>query len=265
MHTLSAEDHGREIDWGRTSTDYGRYRSGYPASLYDRLTVLGIGVPGQRVLDLGTGTGLLARELARRGCRVTGVDIAGPQIEEARRRAREEGVTLDFRVAPAESTELPDASFDVVTAAQCWLYFPRPRIIDEVKRLLAPGGRLVTCHLCWLPREDAVARQTEALVLAHNPDWTAAGYDGVVPAQPAWSADDFVVEAMFFHDEDLAFTHAGWRGRIRACRGIGATLTPAQVEAFDREHAVLLARIAPDPFTVRHRVDAHIFRIAARL
>jgi hypothetical protein len=45
---------------------------------------------------------------------------------------------------------------------------------------------------------------------------------------------------------------------VRACRGVGAALEAAEVAAFDAEHAELLARIAPDPFHVLHRIDAHL-------
>ena len=77
-------DNAREFDWGRTSRDYSKYRPGYPESFYDTLHALGIGCQGQTVLDLGTGTGVLARAFARRGAAVTGIDISDSQIQEAR-------------------------------------------------------------------------------------------------------------------------------------------------------------------------------------
>src|SRR5215213_9772079 len=72
------------IDFGKTAQDYGRYRHGFPAALFDRLVAFDVGLPGQRVLDLGTGTGTLARGFARRGCLVTGLDPAAPMLERAR-------------------------------------------------------------------------------------------------------------------------------------------------------------------------------------
>ena len=119
---------------------------------------LGVGLPNQQILDLGTGVGFLARQFARQGAKVVGIDIAQGQIEEARRRAAEEGLDIEFQVAPAEATGFPDSSFDAITAGQCWLYFERERAISEVRRLLCPDGLLVTCHFCWLPREDPIAR-----------------------------------------------------------------------------------------------------------
>jgi SAM-dependent methyltransferase len=251
-------DHGRSSDWGLTSTDYARFRPGYPSSFFQRIVALGIGLPGQRVLDLGTGTGNIARALLRLGCVVTGVDISEQQIVEARRLALEEGLTAEFLVRPAEETGLPDASFDVITAAQSFLYFDRDSAVAEIKRLLAIEGRFMTCHLGWLPRKDPIAKQTEELVLKHNPDWTAADYTGEVPANPGWIGNDFRVVAFFVYEEPIPFTRESWRGRIRACRGVGASLREEQVAAFDREHAQLLARNVPEEFTVLHWIDAHI-------
>jgi SAM-dependent methyltransferase len=253
-------DDGRSIDWGRTSADYAAWRPNYPDRFYTLLAILGVGLPGQRILDLGTGVGFLALRFAQAGALVTGIDIAPEQIDEARRRAAALGVDADLRVVPAEETSLPSASFDVVTASQSWLYFDKDRAIAEVKRVLGPNGLLVTSHLVWLPRRDPVARASEALVLKHNPGWSAADLSGEVPVMPTWAEGQFGLDAMFVFDEAVAFTWESWRGRFRACRAIGASLAPDQVSAFDREHEALLKTITPEHFTVLHRIDAHLFR-----
>jgi hypothetical protein len=94
-------------------------------------------------------------------------------------------------------------------------------------------------------------------VLQHNPDWTAGDWAGDVPSLTSWAEGHFELSGMFTYDVPMPFTAASWRGRIRACRAIGPTLTPQQVERFDAEHAELLARLAGDRFTVLHRIDAH--------
>jgi len=73
-------------DFGATSKDYARHRAGFPDSLFERLATFGIGLPGQRIVDLGTGTGTLARGFARRGCRVIGIDISEAMLQAARAR-----------------------------------------------------------------------------------------------------------------------------------------------------------------------------------
>jgi SAM-dependent methyltransferase len=100
-------------DFGLTARDYGRHRAGFPRELGDRLIRFGIGVPGQDVLDLGTGTGSLARLFAQAGATVPGVDPAISLLEQAGELDRACGVEIDYGVGTAEETGLPDASFDV--------------------------------------------------------------------------------------------------------------------------------------------------------
>jgi SAM-dependent methyltransferase len=110
----------RNIDFGRTADDYRRHRAGFPDSLFTRLAVYGVGIAGQRLLDIGTGTGSLARGFAKRGCQVTGLDPSVNLTAQARELDQEASVSIDYVTARIEENALPDASFDVVTAGQCW-------------------------------------------------------------------------------------------------------------------------------------------------
>lgn len=69
-------DHGKAFDWGRTSEDYGRYRDIYPPIFYRKIVERNLCVSGQRVLDLGTGTGVLPRNMYGYGTEWTGTDIS---------------------------------------------------------------------------------------------------------------------------------------------------------------------------------------------
>jgi SAM-dependent methyltransferase len=260
MAVNAAIDQGRAFDWGRTSADYALHRPGPPPSFFERLRVLGVGLPGQRILDLATGTGVLARQFAQQGAVVTGVDIAPEQAEAAARLANAGGLDARFVVTPAEQTGLPDAAFDAITANQCWLYFDRGRVVAEVRRLLARDGVLVVSFFSWLPRLDAIARASEQLVLKFNPHWNGAGWEGRIPPSPSWAEDAFELTAMFWYDEPIPFTRESWRGRMRACRGTGASLDPDALASFDREHDALLRRIAPETFPILHRISAHFLR-----
>jgi SAM-dependent methyltransferase len=220
---------------------------------------LGFGTRGQRIVDLGTGTGVVAHALAARGADVVGIDIAPGQIAAAKSISS----AVQFAVASAEAIPLPDASCDAAIASQCWLYFDADRTLVELRRVLRPGGLLCTCHFSWLPREDAVARASEALILAHNPAWRGGDWSGDIPAIPPWAAKRGLrLKAMFWFDAEIPFTQAAWRGRMCACRGVAATLSPDAVAAFDAEHSALLARIAPAQFKIRYRIDAHILSLA---
>lgn len=243
-----------DVDFGKTATDYARHRAGFPPLLVERLGELARG----RALDLGTGTGTLARLLAAKGCRVIALDPSRDMLAQARRLAP----TLDHLAARAEQVPLRDGSLDLVTAGQCWHWFDRPAAAREARRLLRPGGALVIAHHDWIPLPGNLVEAMEALVLAHNPAWRGAGTTGLYPA---WLKDaalaGFVGLETFSVDVPAVYTHESWRGRVRACAGVGASLPPEAVARFDAEHAALLrARFPAEPLEVPHRLWALVAR-----
>jgi ubiquinone/menaquinone biosynthesis C-methylase UbiE len=250
------------VDFAATADDYARYRQGFPESLFDRLVPLGAGVAGQTVADVGTGAGGLARGFARRGCRVIGVDRAERLLEQARAIDRDERLDIEYRRATAEATGLPDASADVVSAGQCWHWFDRPAAMREAARVLRPDGRLVIAHFDWLPVEGSVVAATERLIKAHNWSWRLGGGNGM---HPRWMGEleraGYRDLEMFAYDVEVPYTPESWRGRVRASSGVGASLPPKRVEAFDRALAALLAQRFPEPVLhARHRVFAVLGR-----
>ncbi|MCB0246964.1 MAG: class I SAM-dependent methyltransferase [Anaerolineae bacterium] len=251
-----------QVDFGKTSEDYARFRAGFPESLFDRLAGHGVGLAGQQILDLGTGTGTLARGFAVRGSTVTAVDVAAEQLAQARWLDELAGVQVEYHVAPAEETGLPDDNFDVVTAGQCWHWFDRPRAAAEVARLLRPGGTLVIAHYDWLPLAGNVVELTEELILRYNPAWRLGGGTGIYPL---WFRDvaeaGFTQIESFTYDEPAIYSHEAWRGRVRASAPIGGSLPPVEVAGFDADLAAALAsRFPGEPLAVPHRVFALICR-----
>lgn len=260
MQQISTIDNGQSFDWGRTSEDYARHRPGPPRSFYDRLVALGVGLPGQHVLDLGTGTGVVIREFAKRGVVGSGIDVAEEQITMAKALAEKDDLNIDFKVSPADRLPFPAEYFDVVIANQCWWYFDVDSVLREVRRVLKPkDGFLIVSHFNFIPRLDRLVKQTEDLILKHNPKWTGANWACDVPPMPDWAVGRLRLRAMFYYDEPVRFSRESWMGRIRACRGVSASLNSDQVREFDKEHDELLRRIAGESFDVMHRVDAHIF------
>ena len=247
-------------DFGKTAADYGKHRAGFPPELFDRLMALGIVRAGIRTLDLGTGTGTVARSLAQRGCESTGLDRSAPLMEEARRIDRDAGVTVGYVEAAAEDTGFPEASFDLVIAGQCWHWFDRPRAASEARRVVKPGGHLVIAHFDWIPLPANVADLTEKLIKKYNPKWNLGGSMGIHPRCLADMAlAGFGRLETFSFDLDAPYSHEAWRGRMRASAGVGASLPPEEVAAFDRELQAQLAEKYPqEPLAVLHRVFAAI-------
>jgi SAM-dependent methyltransferase len=249
------------VDFGRTARDYAQHRPGLPDADFARLRALGIGRAGQRVLDLGTGTGQAARGLAGPGLRIVGLDPAQPLLLAGVELVRAAGIALAGRVrATAERLPFAAGAFDALVACQCWHWLDAPRASAEARRVLAPGGRIALVQFDWLPLLGNVVAATEALILKHNPAWALGGGDGRYPARAAeLAAAGFRDVLQEERDVDLPFPHAGWRGRIRASAGVAASLDAAAVARFDAEHAALLAeRFPADPLPVPHRVHVTV-------
>jgi SAM-dependent methyltransferase len=105
---------------------------------------------GERVLDVGCGSGNAALAAARRFCRVVGVDGDPELLERARRRADAEGLEVTFVEAGAGDLPFPDGAFDVVLSAGEDLPGPdRRHDAGELLRVCRPGGRIGMVH--WAP------------------------------------------------------------------------------------------------------------------
>jgi ubiquinone/menaquinone biosynthesis C-methylase UbiE len=122
---------------------------GRERQLRERLVELARLTPGERVLDVGCGTGSLAlaakRAVGATGS-VTGVDASSEMIELATSKASHAGADVAFRPAAAERLPFPDASFDVVLSTLMLHHLPAPlrrECVREALRVLRPGGRML--------------------------------------------------------------------------------------------------------------------------
>ena len=245
------------IDFGRHSEDYAQWRPGFPASFYRRIDAINR-IRDSRVLDLATGPGTVALELAARGSSVVGIDVSAEQVATANRVAKARGLDnkVDFRIASAEDTGLDGGSFDLVTAGQCWHWFDSDAAMAEARRVLGPRGVLAIAYYSYLVEHSAVARDTEVLILEFNPSWSMGGSTGMFPELIDEIIDGgFEPVEQFWYEHDEEFSHARWRGRIRTCNGVGSGgLSPSEVLRFDEALARLLSDTYPDPMQVEHRV-----------
>ncbi|WP_372367663.1 class I SAM-dependent methyltransferase [Candidatus Uabimicrobium sp. HlEnr_7] len=246
----------KKVDFGLTSNDYVKHRAGFPQKFFDEIHKFDIGKERQEILDLGTGTGTLARGFAKQGAIVTGIDISKELIGQAKILDREQRLSIDYVVDKVEEMSFAPQSFDCIVAGQCWHWFDRQKVAKKSKSILKKGGQLVIAHFDWIPIDGNIVDKTEKLILKHNPSWHLSGGTGIYPD---WFTDvakaGFIDIQSYTFDLSIPYTHRGWRGRIRASAGIGASLEPQKVENFDQELQQMLAKFFPEnTLRILHRV-----------
>ena len=243
-------DGGKPFDWGRISSDYAKFRDIYPEKFYNKIIRRGLCTKGKNILDIGTGTGVLPRNMYGFGAKWIGTDISPEQILQARRLSK--GMDINYLVSSAEDIVFPDNSFDVVTACQCFWYFKHNILIPKLFNILKPGGRILILYMAWLPFEDKIANASEQLILKYSPKWSGAGET----VHPITIPDCCLRYFDRIYNEEyklkVHFTRSAWNGRVKTCRGIGASLSPEDISKWEQEHIRLLAEIAPDEFDVLH-------------
>ena len=243
-------DGGAIFDFGKTSADYARYRDIYPPEFYAKILDRKLCIDGQAALDVGTGTGVLPRNLHRFGAKWTGTDISERQIEQAK--ALSVGMGIDYLVMSAEDTSFPENSFDVITACQCFCYFDHDKTAPAFNCVLKPGGKVLFLYMAWLPYEDEIAWASENLVLAHNPSWSGAGETMRPIELPQCYERYFEITHREEYPLKVRFTRDSWNGRMKTCRGVGATLSNADLSNWEQDHLKMLEEIAPEEFDVLH-------------
>lgn len=186
----------------------------------------------------------------RYGAKWVGADISERQIAQAKILSK--GMDIDYCVSAAENIRFEENVFDVITACQCFWYFNHERCMPAFFRMLKPDGRILVLYMAWLPFEDKIAGASEKLVLKYNPAWSGAGETMHPIPIPACYTEKF---ELVYHEEyplQVHFTRESWNGRLKACRGIGASLTNEEISLWEREHVQQLRETAPEEFNVLH-------------
>lgn len=210
---------------------------------------------GQRVLDVGCGTGVVAITAARLGAHVTGLDLTPELLERARENSDVAGVEIDWREGDVENMPFSDAAFDVVLSQYGHMFAPRPDVaVAEMLRVLKSGGTIA--FSTWPP--ELFIGRVFALVARYMPPPPA----GVSPP-PQWGDPNLVRDRLGAAVKDLVFDRATMlfpalspqHGRRMMERTAGpviklveslATSDPSKLTDFRREYEALATEYFQD-------------------
>ncbi|MEP6768309.1 MAG: class I SAM-dependent methyltransferase [Acidobacteriota bacterium] len=211
------------------AAEYSRFRPDYPDSLFEYLA----GVPSARRLawDCATGNGQAALGLADRFARVVATDASARQIAQAIPHPR-----VDYRVAAAAESGLPDGSVDLVTVAQALHWFDRPLFWEEARRVLVPGGAIAVWAYDLLevdPAVNAAVRRLAREIV--GPFWPPerrlvdAGYAAIEFPFQEISPPRFVMEKLWDLSDLLGYLRT-WSATRRYAEAMGEDPIP-RIEA----------------------------------
>ncbi|MCB0348753.1 MAG: class I SAM-dependent methyltransferase [Bdellovibrionales bacterium] len=237
-----------------------KFKTPPPESFFYKLKAHDVGFEGQSILLLTANNGKLAFEFAKRGLQVTAVDQSSDFIEEAKQQAAKQNLKIDFRHCPAEDIPLEAHNYDVILIHQGLKYLNIPKILVEARRLLTPGGFLVTSHIRWLPRLDIIAKKSEDIILKYNSKWENFDFTGEIYPMPKWAEQALQLRAMFFYDENLEYTQENWIGRLKASGSLSGSLSRSKLLDFEKDLKDVISEIKDGDLEIRHRIDAHIFQ-----
>ena len=189
---------------------------------------------GQRVLDVGCGTGVVAITAARRGTEVTGLDLTPELLGRAKENAAMMRSQITWVEGDAEALQFADATFDVVLSQFGHMFAPRPAVaIKEMLRVLKPGGRIA--FSTWPP--DLFTGKMFTLVAQYLPPPPVD-----VAPPPQWGNPEVVRQRLGDHVQDLLFD----TGRM-----LFPTLGPSHFRGFCERYAGpvvrLLQTLQPEP------------------
>lgn len=153
---------------------------------------------GERVLDIGTGTGVVAITAARVGAHVTGIDLTPALLEEAQENARiAELPDVQWIEGDAEHLPFPEATFDVVVSQFGHMFAPRPELaVAEMRRVLKPSGRIA--FTTWPP--DTLVGQCFVFIGRHGPPLPPG-----VPPPALWGEESVIRERLEPAFDELSF------------------------------------------------------------
>ena len=110
----------------------------------------------------------------------------------------------------------------------------------------------------WLPYEDEIIGEMESLVLKYNPDWSGRGFKSFKYNYPSWAEGRFNIETIHSYNATLEFSKEAWIGRIKSCRGVGASLPCEEVKRFEAEYRSILSKYS-EPLLLKHQIHIEIY------
>ena len=213
-----------KVNFGNVAKSYAKFRDDLPNELLESLTRRGISFESKRIADLGSGTGVLTRDLQKAGAKVVGVEPSIELIEEAKEIDKANGHPIQYVNAFSESTSLKEDTYDIVTVLRAWHWFDTEKTLLEIRKILKESGLLLVMDSGFTNQNKMVVETLDILRgLLPNGLARSAGSKAnskqLINSFPVewfkeWDEHYFDLQETYKFYYDVAFTNEEWCGRL---------------------------------------------------
>lgn len=252
-----------EVDFGKVAKSYAQSRNDLPAELVSSLHTRGVDFSKKRIVDLGSGTGVLTRLLHDQGAYVTGIEPSSELIAEAQRIDAEKGNEIEYSNQFSEATGLPDCSCDMAVALRAWHWFDRDASLREIKRILKTHGQLIVMDSGFMTNDPIVAESLDILkgqvpAGVIKPTGSKAQATQFINSFPVewfeeWKQHGFDLLAIYNFQYSVSFTAAEWGERLRSLSWFVNLKEEERLSLTEKVSSALSTVHGTKPFTIRHR------------
>lgn len=251
-----------EVDFGNVAKNYAKYRNDLPDELLESLKLRGIDFKNKKVVDLGSGTGVLSRALVNEGAVVVGVEPSEELIEQARAIDKRVGNIIGYVNRYADSTTLDNAVFDYATVLRAWHWFDREKTLDEIKRILVEKGKLIIMDSGFISK-GKVVEDTLQIIKTHMPngELKAAGSKSEskqsingFPVEwfKEWQEHHFDLKESYKFNYTVSFTNEEWCGRVGSLSWLSGFAENKQNNILDEIFTYLVKEFGDTKHNIQH-------------
>ncbi|MEZ2458921.1 class I SAM-dependent methyltransferase [Salinicoccus roseus] len=219
------------VNFGNVAEDYLKYRDDIPDSLIKGLEMRGVAIAGSKVADLGAGPGLLSKILSDRGAIVDAVEPSSELVEVGKAHIGDDQ-RINFTQRYAEDTGLATNSYDIVMVMRAWHWFDREGTIDEVKRILKPGGHLIIMD-SGFTSASKIVKESMKIIQSYSTDkqirpaGTKDMATQMINSFPVewfdeWKYAKLDLMELYKVDYEVKFTNEEWLGRLSSVSWLAA-------------------------------------------
>ncbi len=250
------------INFGNVAKNYAQYRNDLPVELFESLRVRGIHFSGKKVVDLGSGTGVLSRAMSKDGATVVGVEPAIELIEEARVIDKRAGLDITYVHNYSDATTLESNAFDYVTVLRAWHWFDRQKTMEEINRVLKEDGTLLVMDSGFISGSKVITDTVE-IVKRYMPNGVIKPAGSKADSKQSinsfpvewfqeWKQNGFDLRETYKFEYTVSFSNEEWCGRIGSLSWLTGFADKIQMEILDELYRHLVKEYGNITHHIQH-------------